>query len=609
VNLEFEQEMVRKDRFSQYNVWERLMKRWKTQLAGVAKALSAAAALGFAMQAGAADITWDRLLNADKDPNNWLMYHGSYKGWHYSALDQINKSNVKNLKVAWIHSPSTGKRGIQSFPLVADGILYYTSTTGQIWALDAATGAFIWNYKAKIDEERANSTFFNPYNRGVAIGYGKVYMGTVDGRLIALDQKTGQVVWDNMIVTVEKGAKGFTGAPVIVKDKVVIGSWGGELSGCCGPVFGINAQTGEVEWQFDTNASDERSKSSWGNDSWKVGGNGGWMTGTYDADNNAIWWATANPAPDFDWSGDNWMTDGPRPGLNLYSSSVVVIDADSGKLQAYFQEMPHDKWDFDSAPGEFVQIDRGGKKYMLHPNKGGVFFVYNRDLSQARDQQLKVENALMVGKTYNFIKGVNPKTGELIGRRETELGMNKNVCPAIDGAISWNTGAYNPNTGLYYKITQEWCFDLDVQKVDRPADYSGQAYFGASWTATHPEGRKAFGTVQARDPVTGKAKWEVEFKYPPLASLLTTKGGLVFVPGADGTFYALSADNGEKLWSANNGLGHHGGVISYTAKGKQYVAVVTGWGSHVSGNYCPLFGEPFCSMPTDAGQLLVYSLP
>ncbi|HTT37711.1 MAG TPA: PQQ-binding-like beta-propeller repeat protein, partial [Burkholderiales bacterium] len=163
------------------------MKRWETPFAGVAKLASAVAVLGFASQVGAADITWDRLLNADKDPNNWLTYHGSFKGWHYSALDQINKGNVKNLKVAWIHTPSTGKRGIQSFPLVADGILYYTSTTGQVWALDAATGAFIWSYKAKIDEERANSTFFNPYNRGVALGYGKVYIGTVDGRLIALD--------------------------------------------------------------------------------------------------------------------------------------------------------------------------------------------------------------------------------------------------------------------------------------------------------------------------------------------------------------------------------------------------------------------------------------
>ena len=324
------------------------MKRWKTQLAGVAKALSAAAVLGFAAQAGAAEITWDRLLNADKDPNNWLMYHGSFKGWHYSALDQINKNNVKNLSVAWIHTPSASKRGIQSFPVVADGILYYTSSTGQVWALDAATGAFIWKYQAKIDQERAEGTFYNPYNRGLALGYGKVYIGTVDGRMIALDQKTGQVVWDNMILTVEKGNKGFTGAPVIVKDKVLIGSNGGELSGCCGPIFAVNAGTGEVEWQYDTIGGDERSRDSWQNDSWKVGGGGGWMTGTYDAETNSVWWGTANPAPDYDWAGENWMTEGPRPGTNLYSSSVVVLDADTGKLKAYFSEMPHDAWDFDA---------------------------------------------------------------------------------------------------------------------------------------------------------------------------------------------------------------------------------------------------------------------
>ncbi|MCW5622788.1 MAG: PQQ-binding-like beta-propeller repeat protein, partial [Burkholderiales bacterium] len=164
----------------------------KTQLAGIAKAVAAAAVVGFATQASAADITWDRLLNADKDPNNWLMYHGSFKGWHYSALDQINKNNVKNLSIAWIHTPAAAKRGIQSFPLVADGILYYTSSTGQVWALDAATGAFIWKYTAKIDQERAEGTFYNPYSRGLALGFGKVYLGTVDGRMIALAQKTGQ---------------------------------------------------------------------------------------------------------------------------------------------------------------------------------------------------------------------------------------------------------------------------------------------------------------------------------------------------------------------------------------------------------------------------------
>jgi PQQ-dependent dehydrogenase (methanol/ethanol family) len=451
------------------------MKRWT--YSGVAKALSAAAFIGFASQAMAADVTWDRLMNADKDPNNWLMYHQSFKGWHYSGLDQINASNVKSLKVAWLHSPAASKRGIQSFPLAVDGVLYYTSSTGQVWALDGSDGSVIWRYQAKIDTERAEGTFYNPYNRGLAIGYGKVYIGTVDGRMIALDAKTGKVVWDNMILSVEKGNKGFTGAPVIVKDKVIIGSNGGELSGCCGPIFAVNAQTGETAWQFDTIGGDERSRASWGNDSWKIGGGGGWMTGSYDAKTNTVWWGTANPAPDYDWAGENWKTTGPRPGDNLYSSSVVVLDADSGELKSYFQEMPHDAWDFDSAPGEFMTFEKGGKRYMLHPNKGGIIFVYNAD-QVGGGKQLMVENAYMFGETYNYIKGVDPKSGQLIGRRELPEGKHTNVCPAIDGAISWNTGSYNPGTGLLYKIGQEWCFDIEVVKADKPADFSGQAYFG-----------------------------------------------------------------------------------------------------------------------------------
>jgi PQQ-dependent dehydrogenase (methanol/ethanol family) len=584
------------------------MKRLRLRFARATKQPLIAIVIGFAaQQGGAADITWDRLLNADRDLNNWLTYHGSFKSWHYSGLDQINKNNVSALRVEWVHNPGPAERGVQSFPLVADGVLYYTSSSGQVWALNAVNGALIWHYQATIDEQR---TSYGPYNRGLAIGYGKVFTGTVDGRMIALDQNTGRVVWDTMILTAEKGNQGFTGAPVIVKDKVLIGSNGGALSGCCGPIFAVNALTGAVEWRFDTIGGDERSRASWGNESWKTGGGGGWMTGSYDPITNSVWWGTANPAPVYDWSGEQWMHEGPRPGLNLYSSSVVVLDADTGRLKAYFSEMPHDAWDFDSAVGEFVQLSRGGKRYVVHPNKGGAIFVYDADPTAANaDQRLSVENAYLIGKTFNYVRGVDAKTGELIGRRELPLGEHTNVCPAKDGAISWNAGSYNPNTGLYYKVTQEWCMDIAVQKIDRPPDFSAQAYIGASWTVRPPEGREAFGTLQAFDPITSRRKWEVELKYPPLASLLSSKGGLLFVPGADGTLYALDAGTGVKLWQHHNGLGHQGGVISYAVKGKQYLAVVTGWGSHVSDNYCALYGEPFCSMPTGSGQLMVFALP
>ena len=581
------------------------MKRGQLRINTLAGAIAALCVAGAGFGVVAAELDGNALLNADKNPNDWVMYHQSYKSWHHSALDQINRSNVKNLKVAWMHTPGANKRGVQSFPLVIDGILYYTTSNSQIWALDGATGQVIWKYQPKLDEERGQGTFYNPYNRGLAAGYGNLYVGTVDGRMIAIDMKTGKPVWDTQLMTVEKGNKGFTGAPLVVKDKVIIGSNGGELSGCCGPIFGVDAKTGKMVWQFDTIGGDERSRASWGNDSWKTGGGGGWMTGNYDPKSNTVYWGTANPAPDYDWAGDKWKTEGARPGDNLYTSSVIALDPDTGKLKTYFQEMPHDAWDFDAAPGEFVMIEKGGKDYLVHPNKSGYVFVYNRDVNSV---PLKIENVWHLGETSNFVKDIDPKTGQLVGRRELPEGKHKNVCPAIDGAISWNTGSYDPQSGLYFKIGQEWCFDIEVVKADKPADFSGQTYFGASWTSVHPEGRKAYGHIDARDPITGKVTWRVEYKYPPLASLLSTKGGLVFVPGADGMFDALDAKDGKKLWTHNNGIGHHGGVISYMAKGKQYVAVVTGWGSHVSGNFGPLFGEPFTSMPTDNGQLIVFGL-
>jgi alcohol dehydrogenase (cytochrome c) len=572
------------------------MKRQQWIFGGIAAALLS----GSGGLVGAAELDGKALLNADQNPNDWVMYHGSYKSWHYSALDQINSTNVKQLQLAWMHNPGSSPHGgIQSFPLAIDGVVYYTTANDQIWAVDGATGAFMWTFKPKINTEQAEATPYNPYNRGLAAAYGNLYIGTVDGRLLAVDMKSGKQVWDAKLIDVAKGAKGFTGAPLVVKDKVIVGSNGGELAGCCGPIFGVDAHTGQKAWQFDTIAGDDRSRGSWGNDSWKTGGGGGWMTGTYDANTDTVLWGTANPAPDYDIDR--------RPGDNLYTSGVVALDPNTGVLKSFFQEVPHDSWDFDGSVGEFIMIDRGGQHYAVHPNKGGYVYVYNRDIGEP---PLKIENVWHLGETSNFISGVDPHTGQLQGRHDITIGKHENVCPAVDGAISWNTGAYNPDTGFYYKIGQEWCQNMEAQRLPKPADFSGQLYMSATYNAIPPPGHDAaYGHINAVDPVTGKKAWEVVYKYPPMASLLTTKGGLVFVPGADGMLDALDAKTGEKLWSRNDGIGHDGGIITYAVNGKQYLAVTTGWGTYVSQNLASLYGEPFKSMPLDGGTLNVYALP
>lgn len=564
-------------------------------------AFALAATLGFgAAPAGAVDPA--RLQAADQNANDWLTYHGSYRSYHYSGLDQINAQNIKNLKVAWMHFPGRATRGVQSMPLVADGILYYSGSYSRVFALDGASGKMLWSHIPELDEELVSVQTHSPYNRGIALGHNKVFVGTVDGRLIALDMKSGKQLWATKLLDSQKLTVGFTGAPLVVKDKVIIGAQGGEWTSR-GPIFGVDANTGEKKWEFFTVAGTEEAKQTWGGDSWRTGGGGGWMPGTYDAETNTVWWGTGNPAPLYDWAGADWQKNGPRPGTNLYTTSVIALDPDTGKLKFYHQELPHDAWDFDSAVGEFVMIDRDGQKLMVHPNKGGFMFVYNR-------ADAKVHNVWPLVKHINFVKGIDPKTGELIGRRDLNLGKaDTPLCPAIAGGISWNSGAYSPKTGLYYKIGQEWCMEIEVVKTTPITEPMAQLNIGANFKLIDPPNDKAHGHLSARDPITGDKKWEVRFDEPPLASLLATAGDLVFVPDARGMLRAYDATSGKEVWSHNNGLGHNGGIISYAAGGKQYVAVVTGWGSLVGDEYGPLFGEPYKSMPKDSGALVVFALP
>jgi alcohol dehydrogenase (cytochrome c) len=570
-----------------------------------ARQLTTCAAVALAAMlsaASAAEIDASRLQSAEQNPADWLTYHGGYKSYHYSALDQINAGNVKNLKVAWIHLPGRSTRGLQAMPLAADGVLYYSGSYSRVFALDGATGKLIWSFFPELNEDLVSMQTHSPYNRGVALGHGKVYVGTVDGHLIALDMKTGKKAWDTKLVNSEKLTVGFTGAPLVVKDTIIIGSQGGEWTSR-GPLFGVDANTGQKKWEFFTVAGTDEAKQTWGGDSWRTGGGGAWMPGTYDAETNTIWWGTANPAPLYDWAGGDWQKSGPRPGTNLYTSSVIALDPDTGKLKFYHQELPHDAWDFDSAVGEFVLIDRDGKKLAVHPNKGGFIFVYDRSNG-------KVENVWRLTKNINFVKDIDPKTGELIGRRDLSLGVVKPpLCPAIAGGISWNAGAYSPKTGLYYKISQEWCMEMEVVKTTPIVEPMAQLNIGANFNFVPPPDGPAVGRLDARDPVTGAKKWEVTFPEPPLASVLATGGNLVFVPDARGALHAYNAENGQELWSQYNGVGHNGGIITYSAGGKQYIAVPAGWGSMVADAYADLYGEPYKSMPKDAGALVVFSLP
>ena len=540
-------------------------------------------------------------IEGDKSASDWLTYHGSYKSYHFSGLDQINAGNVKNLAVAWTHFPGRTTRGLQSMPLAADGILYYSGSYSRVFALDGATGKTIWSYIPELDEDLVARQTHSPYNRGIALGDGKLYVGTVDGRLIALDIKTGKPAWDTKLINSEKLTVGFTGAPLFVRGKVVIGAQGGEWP-YHGPIFGVDAATGKKIWEFDTTSGTEEARASWGNDSWRTGGGGGWMPGAYDPDTNTVWWGTANPSPLYDWAGAEWKTKGPRPGDNLYTTSVIALDPDTGKLKFFHQELPHDEWDYDSAVGEFVQLDRNGRKLVVHPNKSGFVFVYDR-------KDASVVNVYPIIKNFNFVKSIDPKTGELIGRRDlTEGKAQTSLCPAINGGISWNAGAYSSKTGLYYKIGNEWCIDIDVVKTTPITEPQVQLNIGANFKLVPPPGGQISGHLDARDPVTGEKKWEVSFPQPPLASILATAGDLVFVPDAVGLVHAYSAEDGKELWSHNDGIGHVGGIMSYAAGGKQYVAVAAGWGSLVGDDYAGVFGEPFKSMPKDAGALVVFAL-
>lgn len=520
---------------------------------------------------------------------NWPHYGGTQRSWRYSSLNQINAKNVSKLGVAWAFQTGDYEGGFQATPIVVDGIMYVSTSRNHIFALDAATGKEIWKYTYQLP--KGFTVFYGTFNRGVAVGHGRVYIGTLDNYVVAVDQKTGKELWKTNVEDVNQCGCNITGAPLIVKDKVVVGTTGGD-SAHRGYVVAFDSKTGRQAWRFWTiPAPGEKGNDSWSGDSWKYGGGSSWMTGSYDADLNLVYWSIGNPAADF--------YGGSRKGDNLYTDSVVALDADSGQLKWYFQQVPHDVWDFDTAY-ENILLDLPVKgtqrKLLLNVNKGGYVFVNDRATGE-------FVSGYPIVKHINWITGTDAK-GNLTGRNEPKVGETTFICPAIGGGRSWNQASFSPRTGLLYTTAIEWCEDV-VSQPEEPSE--GKVFFGGTFVPKHPKGEEAYSHLDAIDPVTGQKKWSYRAKYPLLASVLSTAGDVVFTGDPEGYFFALDAKSGKKLWSVQTGSGHRGSSITYAVNGKQYLATPSGWGSAVAGLMTQLWpeAEKFRSGST----LWVFALP
>jgi alcohol dehydrogenase (cytochrome c) len=515
-----------------------------------------------------AQVSYERLLESQKEPQNWLSYSGGFKSQRHSTLDQITTGNVKNLEQKWAFQVNSFEK-FEATPLVVDGVMYTVEPPNTVIAMDAVTGRGFWRYEYSPSSE--SRPCCGRVNRGVAVLGDSLFMGAIDGHLMAIDTQSGTPIWD---VAVE-GARPEAGyalvtAPLVIKDKVIIGTAGGEF-GIRGFIAAFDANTGAEQWRFYTvPGPGEPGHETWGGDSWKTGGGSIWLTGSYDPDLNLTYWGVGNPGPD--WSGDS------RPGDNLYTDSVVALDADTGELKWHYQFSPHDEFDYDAVQVPVLaDMDWEGqpRKLMFWANRNGFFYVLDRETGK-----------FLLGKPFvkvTWASGFDIKGRPIRvpGSESTEEGVL--ISPGNQGGTNWYSPSYSPETGLFYIPTWK---NYETIFYKRPDEYrEGQWFSGGGFRSLTPRSRGAgnyrndsdgYGTVQAIDPKTGEQKWEYRMTDFTDAGILTTKSGVLFSGGREGYFYALDAATGELLWKANLGGRIISGPITFSVDGKQYVSINAG---------------------------------
>lgn len=531
-----------------------------------------------------ADVDGARIENADQEPGNWMTHGRTYNEQRFSPLKQINDRNVGQLGLTWYFDLDT-KRGQEATPIVVDGVMYFTTAWSKVVALDAATGAVLWTYDPKVPPEWAVNACCDVVNRGVAVWRGKVIFATLDGRLIALDAATGKRVWETLTID-PKFRYTITGAPRVVKGKVIIGNGGAEME-VRGYVSAYDAETGSLIWRFYTVPGDPskpfespilaRAAKTWKGEWWKVGGGGTvWDSIVYDPELDLLYIGVGNGGP---W---NQRFRSPGGGDNLFIASIVALKPETGEYVWHYQETPGDMWDYTSSQQiTLADLTINGKprKVILHAPKNGFFYVIDR-----------ATGALISAKPYtliNWATGVDMKTGRPV---ETPIARYPGdhpapIIPGPLGAHSWQPMSFSPLTGLVYIPMQDVGF-----LYKSPAHFESKKFapdYGIDVVAAgmpqDPNIKKAIlggidGRLVAWDPVQQKQVWDVKRPEPWNGGVLSTAGNLVFEGTADGHFEAYRADTGEKLWATPAQTGVMAGPVSYEVNGEQYVAVLAGWG-------------------------------
>ena len=552
-----------------------------------------------------------RIENADTEPGNWLAHGRTYSEQRFSPLDKINSNNVADLGLAWSY-PLNLFRGIEATPLVIDGVMYTTGAWSVVFALNAATGELLWKYDPEVPRKKGVDACCDSVNRGVAAWGDKIYVGTLDGRLAALQAKTGEVVWSTQTFDKTK-AYTITGAPRVVKGKVLIGSGGGEYD-VRGYVGAYDAETGELVWRFYTvpgnpengqeNKALEMAEKTWNGEWWRYGGGGTvWDSMVYDPELDLVYIGVGNGAP---W---NQRVRSPGGGDNLFLSSIVALKADTGEYVWHYQTTPGETWDYTATQPMMLadlEIEGQMRKVLMQAPKNGFFYVLDR-----------VTGEFISAKNYvpiTWATHVDPETGRPVETPDARY-LNKAVptLPSPFGGHNWHPMSYNPNTGLVYLPAQE----IPHIYADEPNGFEykpGQVNAGVDFATTHlPSDTKQLkgildgvkGHLSAWDPVAQKEVWRVQYDRPWNGGTLASAGNLVFQGTADRRFAAYSADAGELLWEHQVNTGIVAGPVTYTVDGEQYIAVMSGWGSLL-----PNLGGVFITpeVAPIEGRVLVYKL-